>query len=88
MPKAPVLSRQCFFDVLNDGTFYDLDWNLVNSTVGTCMEMRSMSIGGLTKIAQVDVVDSSFNSRVQLDEDAMFRLMGSGGRLRPLDFTY
>ena len=88
MPKSPILYREAFYDVLNDGSYRDLDWNLVNTSIGACMEPRSLLGFGTGKITNIDVVDASINKRSQLDEDTMYRLMGTAGRLFSIDFNY
>lgn len=88
MPKTPILSRESFYDVLNDGTYRDLDWNLVTTSVGACVEPRNILGFGLGKVTQVDIVDASYNRRTQFDEDSFYRYMGLNGRQLPIDFNY
>lgn len=89
MPKAPVLSREVFYDVLRDGTYRMQDWAVVNTELGKMLEPRPASfINDPNKIAQVDVVDASFTKISQADEDEFYRLHNTSGRLVPLDFTY
>ena len=52
------------------------------------MEPRSLLGFGTGKITNIDVVDASINKRSQFDEDAMYRMMGTAGRLFPADFNY
>ena len=52
------------------------------------MEPRSLLGFGTGKITNIDVVDASINKRSQLDEDTMYRLMGTAGRLFSIDFNY
>lgn len=89
MPKSPILSRECFFETLKDGTFRDLDWNLVNTELGAMIEPNSF--GGLIAasgvVTQVDIVDCSFNKLTNLPEDVFYARYG-GGRQVPIDFNY
>lgn len=89
MPKAPILNRETFYDRLGDGTFRDLDWNLVNTELGAMVEPRTLMSGlaGARGIVHTDLKDISFNKRSELDEDAFYRLMGTGGRQIPVDFN-
>lgn len=87
MPKAPVLSRELFFDRLPDGTYRDLDWALVNTSLGAMVEPVCLSYAGLNRITQIDQRDMSFTSRRELDEDQMFSLLGTAGQQLPADFN-
>lgn len=88
MPKQPILNRECFYDTLNDGTLRHLDWNLVNTSLGACIEPRQVcSVHINSGTVQIDVVDASFNRITPMDEDAFYRLMGTGGRLIPINFS-
>lgn len=86
MPKGPVLSRELFYDKLRDGTFRDLDWALVNTTLGAMLEPRSIATVG-SPVRQVDALDVSFTRRTQMDETVMFRTFGTAGPLVPVDFN-
>lgn len=89
MPKSPILDREVFYDKLNDGTFRELEFALVNTSLGAMIEPRPCAMISATgKITPVDVVDASFNRMTQMDEDAMQRLTGFSGRQTFLDFNY
>lgn len=89
MPRKPIDSRECFYDTVQDGTFRDLDWNVVGTELGVMVEPRSISAVPIgTSIVQVDVIDTTFNRRSPMDEDAFIRLHGTGGRLIPVNFLY
>lgn len=85
MPRAPILSRDCFYQKLRDGTYRDLDWNLVNTSLGAMVEARS--IGGYTGEQVLDLRDLSFNDRREFDENKFFRYHGTGGNQLPVDFA-
>lgn len=87
MPKAPILSRECFFDRLSDGTYRDLDWNLVNTSLGAMVEPRAIRLIDPGKVAQLDWRDVSFTSRREMDEDQFFSVMGTAGQQVPADFN-
>lgn len=89
MPRSPILSREIFYDVLNDGSFRELDFALVNTSLGAMIESRSIaSVPASGKITQVDAVDASFNRITQMDEDLFYRLFGHSGRQVLQDFNY
>ena len=88
MPKAPILSRECFFDRLRDGSYRDLDWNLVNTSLGGMVEPRALVGGhGNGRQTNVDLKDASFTDRRELDEDTLFRLLGTAGHQLPVDYN-
>lgn len=43
MPSAPILARTLLWETLSDGTVHQLDWNLVETNLGTMVEPRIMS---------------------------------------------
>lgn len=88
MPKAPILSRECFYDRLRDGSFRDLDWNLVNTSLGAMLEPRQLSIGHRNgRLPNVDAKDASFNRRTEFDEDRFFTTFNHAGYQLPVDFN-
>jgi hypothetical protein len=87
MPKAPILSREVFYDRLPDGTYRDLDWALVNTSVGACVEPRSYAGSQRDSSVVQDIFDASFNKRTEMDEDQMFTLLGTAGPQMPVDYN-
>jgi hypothetical protein len=87
MPKAPILDRECFYEILRDGTTRDLDWNLVNTSLGAMLEARTLvTIGG--PVQQWDPYDMSVNRRTPMSTEMFASLMqGSGGDLWPRTFN-
>ena len=84
MPKAPILSRTRLYETLRDGSFRNLDWNLVNTTLGAMMEPVSIVMGPIT---QRDPYDESFTDRMSISGDQQYQLMGTGGQLWPRTFN-
>jgi hypothetical protein len=89
MPKAPILHRTRFVDVLRDGTQIFLDWNLVNTSLGAMMEPVSMAHapGQLQQTTQGDPYDVSFNALLPMSRDALFSITNSGGELFPRTYN-
>ena len=89
MPKVPILSREAFYDRLRDGTYIDLDWNLVNTSLGAMVEPRRLSevVTAASPIVQADAADVSFDRRTEIDGDRFFSLMGTGGNQSLVDFN-
>ena len=86
--RAPILSRECFYDRMRDGTFRDLDWNLVNTSLGGMMEPRQLSLAAIDIArANLDLQDLSFSRRVEMDEDQLFSMLGTSGPQLPVDFS-
>lgn len=85
MPKTPILSRELFYDKNRDGTYRDLDFCLVNTSLGAMVEpvpKRWVNDGAITDI---DVLDVSFNRRTEMDETTMFSVLGTAGLQLPVD---
>lgn len=87
MPKAPILNREAFYSKLRDGSFRDLDWNLVNTSLGAMVEPRQLRRVDGGKVVHQDVYDNSFNRRTEFDENQMATLMGTAGLQLPVDFN-
>lgn len=86
MPKAPILSRECYYDVRRDGSIIDLDWNLVNTSLGAMVE-PAMQSAIMSPVVQLDLDDISFTRRVQMDETVMFATLGTAGIQIPADYN-
>lgn len=87
MPKAPILSRDVFYTRLRDGSFKYLDWNLVNTEQGACVEPRNLIPVVFGAITQLDPYDTSFTRETQINEDEIPALFGTGGQQVPLDYN-
>ena len=87
MPKAPILNRELFYTRLRDGSYRDLDWQLVNTSLGAMVEPRQIVGIDRQKVVQRDVYDSSFTRRTEFNEDQFFSLMGTAGQQVPVDFN-
>ena len=73
MPKLPILRRTRFFERLSDGTFRDLDWQLVDTTLGSMLEPRTL-IMDTAALQALDVYDSGVTERVLNPGGALFTL--------------
>ena len=89
MPKTPITDRTMLYDVLRyDKTIRFLDWNVVETELGTMVEPRPFGPGyGTVKVTDVDVYDASANRLVQYDENTFAREYGTGGNQLPADFS-
>lgn len=87
MPRVPILNRQCFYRRLPDGTFRDLDWNLVNTSLGAMIEPRQIRVFDGGKVVNADVYDASFNDRREFNEDKLFSHLGISGTQLPVDYA-
>lgn len=90
MPKAPILYRQLFYARNNDGTFRDLDFALVNTSLGAMAEPRCVCLDdGDVKagLDQLDVLDMSWNKRSEKDEATMLTDLGTYGLMLPVDYN-
>lgn len=89
MPKAPILARTAFYDVLGyDKSVRLLDWNAVETSLGPMVEPRSFEGGyGTVKVTDMDVYDSSFTRISQIDETTFANQYGTGGRQLLVDYS-
>lgn len=83
MPKTPILRRTYYFARNLDGSFRQLPWGLVNTSLGAMAEPVPVSSqdwltqsGGL---AQLDQLDDSFNHFLEVDEASMLSVLGTYG---------
>lgn len=87
MPKAPILNREAFYSRLRDGSYRDLDWHLVNTSLGAMVEPRQILGIVAGKVTQRDVYDASVTKLTEFNEDKMFTLLGTAGPQVPVDFN-
>lgn len=85
MPRAPILNRQAFYTKQRGGSYRDLDWNLVNTSLGGMVEPRQIvSLDG-NKVSDKDRFDGDdFNERREMSDDDFYRLTGTGGQQLPI----
>lgn len=92
MPKSPITSRTGFFSVLRgpiNRTVTDLlDWNAVDTELGTMVESRNlMHGGGVSPIVQMDTMDTAYTTIIPIDGEQFIAQYGSGGYQLPRDFN-
>lgn len=79
MPRSPILSREAFYTRLpNNGGLNDLDFCLVNTSLGAMIEPVSMSKID-PKMASVDVYDAAFTKLTEMSADEVYRLTNQSG---------
>ena len=98
MPKTPILSRTSFYSPIrgtmdrttNEPMLRRLEWNVVETELGTCVEPAvpvQMDASGIQPVAQVDFIDAAI-SRIQIIDDSTFQQQyGTYGNVIPGDFT-
>lgn len=79
MPRLPILSREAYYTKLpNNGGFADLDFCLVNTSLGAMIE--PVSIQKIEpKMPAVDVYDAAFTSLKEMNADEVYRLFNISG---------
>lgn len=88
MPKRPILERSVFYDVLSDATLMFLDFNVVETELGTMVEGAGFEGGyGTLKVTDQDVFDASITRIVRMDRNIFTVQYGSGGNQIPTDFS-
>jgi hypothetical protein len=89
MPKAPILSRETYYDTLNNGTLHLLDWNVVNTSLGAMVEPRQVSLAelGTGDQAQIDLTDVGPTRLSPMVEDTFFGKHLGGGQQLPRDYN-
>lgn len=86
MPKTPILNREAFYQKLRDGSFVDLQWNLVQTSLGAMVEPRPLRGEG-SKMNNFDPYDASFTRRTEFNADTFYSLFGTYGQQIPVDFN-
>lgn len=87
MPKAPILSRFRLYERMRDGSERDLEWNVVNTSLGQMIEPRSHTIhfGAMPQRDPYDL--ENVNGRQLIQADQMPSLLGTGGDLWPRTYN-
>lgn len=67
MPKDPIQGRTLLYETLRDGTHRLLDYCLVNTSVGLCVESRSI-LRANGNMQNEDVYDTAFTNIEPVDE--------------------
>lgn len=86
MPRTPILNREGYYKTLTDGTIVDLDWNVVNTSLGAMLEPRQVTAGLGMDGAAIDAVDAGYSRRLEYDEDLLVAQFNTGGRQLPVSF--
>jgi hypothetical protein len=69
MPKAPFTARSLLYELLDDGTFHQLDFCLVtHETLGQMVEWRPITRRPGDDIQNEDIFDTSFTDIVRVSE--------------------
>ena len=84
MPKTPIVNRTAFYEVLRDGTVRDLEWNLVQTTLGAMVEPRTLLLSTANLQAQ-DPYDSGITERRLNPGVGLFEF--TGGQQWPATFN-
>lgn len=80
MPRTPILARFAFYERLRDGTFRDLDWNVVNTSLGAMVEPRQIIMFDHHTMTDKDRFDGdNFTDRRELSDDQFYSFHGTGG---------
>jgi len=89
MPKSPILYREAFYaqirgvspDYLGNPPMRELEWNAVETELGTMVESRSCVTfaGDISQIKQIDGQDNSISRFSRVIEDAFQNQYGTGG---------
>ena len=88
MPKAPIQSRTLFYLTTKyDKSIIPAQWNLVDTSVGICVEPRIFGFGNPDKMTDADVYDQSATRISMEDGDQFFQLYGTGGDQITRDFS-
>lgn len=87
--KAPILSRECFYMKLRDGSLCFLDWNLVQTSIGAMAEPRNLgtNIDDGHDGSGREMYFESFTRITEMDDNLLPRLMGTTGRQLPCDWS-
>lgn len=88
MPRAPILSRELFYDQNPDGSYRLLDFCLVNTSLGAMIEPRNLIAVNGGKVRAVDAFGAdSFTKISEMNEDTFYRTFNFNGRQVPVSFA-
>ena len=96
MPKGPILYRETFFahvrgsnnDYLGNRQLKQLEWNAVETELGTMVEPHSAIVTpSLGSVVQVDVTDNAVTKVSIVNEDMFYSQYGTGGGHNGLDYN-
>jgi hypothetical protein len=81
MPKLPILDRTRYIARNPDGTLRELDWALVNTSLGAMAEPVTQNwVDNNGNLQPLDVLDqASFNRILEVDEALMYSMLGTYG---------
>lgn len=89
MPKAPILKRRLFFEKVRGGSMRLLDWAVVETSLGTMVEPRTLApIDATGSVRQVDVLETTFDTLTEMREDKFYEQNGTSGQQVPLDWKW
>ena len=87
MPKEPIIERVALFQRLRDNTLRQLDWNIVETSLGKMLEPRAFFRADSDDIKNVDVYDANYTSIRILDAGAFANEFQTDGIQFPSDFN-
>ena len=87
MPRAPITNRQRYFEKLRDGSYRDLEFNLVNTELGAMIEPVSICRVQEGNVQNVDAVDASFDGRTEIRRAEILNMFGTSGLQSPTDYS-
>ena len=90
MPKAPINSRNSFFETIRadqNKSKRILDWNQVQTDLGPMAEPRALTIGAfVAPLTNIDVIDASIDGITELTDGEFAAQTGTGGQQLPVDY--
>jgi hypothetical protein len=95
MPKAPILARRGYFDTISRSNpiIRFLDWNVVDTELGSMVEPRQdirgipTAVAGANGLVQVDLIDSGFTAISQMNSDTFYSQFGTDGQQVAVDVS-
>jgi hypothetical protein len=82
MPKAPITFREVFFTPVRgqaEGTLRPLEWNHVETELGTMVEPYSPTHSGAAVVVNADVTDRAINKVSIMDDNKFYEQYHTGG---------
>lgn len=86
--RIPIRGRELLFERRRDGTLRRLDWNLVNTDVGACLEPVSFVRIVDNKVVDDDMLYHTADRISIIDEGIMATTYNTAGVLIPVDQPY
>lgn len=82
MPSAPITARTLLWEALPDGTIVLLDWQLVETSLGTMAELRCVNRSDGNSRDE-DLLENGYTQLMKMSASTLYATYNVGGRQWP-----